>query len=216
MPDSLFQKIVTLTTKVDSLSAKVEKLSDKSTFSLWTPIIAALITAIVGTLIAQAIDRIYKNRRETKKDLREIHSKSVNLKIKLKDLFRQLAMHKFHAQYWWHIHSKENDKDFRNKYYLEHLRSQSEARETEKEIGEVKADFLAEVVKYEKMKGKKFNVDTEKTTIENLVFPKAKTYTEDISADKLREELAEGDERDLRESFFSNLIVFQNIIDKMV
>jgi hypothetical protein len=216
MPDTLYQKIVTLTSKVDSLSLKVEKLSDKSTFSLWTPIIAALITAVVGTLVAQAIDRIFKNRRETKKDLREIHSKSVNLKIKLKDLVRQLAMHKFHAQYWWHIHSKENDKDFRNKYYLEHLRSQSEARETEKEIGEVKADFLAEVVKYEKMKGKKFNVDTEKATIENLVFPKAKTYSDDISADELRDELSEADERTLRESFFSNLVIFQTIIDKMV
>ncbi len=195
---------------------KVEKLSDKSTFSLWTPIIAALITAIVGTLVAQAIDRVYKNRRETRKDLREIHSKSVNLKIKLKDLFRQLSMYKFHAQYWWHIHSKENDKDFRDKYYLEHLRSQSEARETEKQIGEVKAAFLAEVVKYEKLKGKKFNVDTEKTTIENLVFPKAKTYTDDISAHKLREELAETDEKTLRESFFSNLVIFQTIIDKML
>ena len=104
MPDTLYQKIIALTFKVDSLSFKVEKLSDKSTVSLWIPVIAALITAIVGTLVAQAIDRIYKNRRETKKDLREIHSKSVNLKIKLKDLFRQLAMHKFHAQYWWHIH----------------------------------------------------------------------------------------------------------------
>lgn len=216
MPDTLYQKIVTLTSKVDSLSFKVEKLSDKSYFSLWTPIIAALVTAVIGTLVAQAIDRWYKNRRETKKDLREIHSKSVNLKIKLKDLFRQLAMHKFHAQYWWHIHSKENDKDFKNKYYLEHLRSQSEARATEKEIGEVKADFLAEVVKYEKLKGRKFNVDTEKTNIENLIFPKAKTYTDDISTDKLREELAEEDEKGLRESLFSNLVVFQTIIDKMV
>ena len=216
MPDTLYQKIVTLTSKVDSLTVKVEKLSDKSTFSLWTPIIAALITAIVGTLVAQAIDRIYKNRRETKKDLREIQSKAVNLKIKLKDLFRQLAMHKFHAEYWWHIHSKANDKDFKNKCYLEHLQLQSEARETEKEIGEVKADFLAEVVKYEKMKGKNFNVNEEKATIENLVFPKAKSYTHDISADKLREELSEPDERTLRESFFSNLVIFQTIIDKMV
>ncbi|MBL0234685.1 MAG: hypothetical protein IPQ08_13645 [Chitinophagaceae bacterium] len=216
MPDTLYQKIIVLISKVDSLSVKVDKLSDKSELSLLTPIIAALITAIFGTLIAQAIDRIYKNRRETKKDLREIHSQSVNLKIKLKDLFRQLAMYKFHSQYWWHIHTKESNKDFSSKYYLEHLRSQSETRDTEKEIGEVKANFLAEVVKFEKLKGKKFNVDNEKTEIENLIFPKAKTYSDDISTDKLREELAEVDEKELREKYFSRLQVFQNIIDKMV
>ena len=216
MPDTLYQQLTALTSKVDSLNIKIDKLSDKSTFSLWTPIIAALITAIVGTLIAQAIDRVYRNRRENRKDLREMHSKCVNSKIKLKDLFRQLAMHKFHAQYWWHIHRKETDKGFSDKYYLEHLRTQSEARETEKEIGNEKAAFLAEVVKFEKLKGKKFNVDHEKTAIENLTFKKAREYAADISADKLREELAEQDERELRDNYFLNLHIFQTIIDKMV
>lgn len=215
MRDSVYQKIITISSKIESLSHKIDTLSTKSTFSLWTPIIAALITAIIGTLVAQAIDRIYKNRNELKKDLREIQSNAVNLKIKLKDLFRQLAMYKFHAGYWWHLHTKENDKEFSLKYYSEHLRSQSDARNIEKEIGQAKAEFLAEVVKFEKLKGIKFNVDFEKKAIENLTFIKARYYTDDISADKLREELAEGDEKELRESYFKNLQVFQNIINKM-
>lgn len=216
-PDTAqFQKLITTAAKIDLLSDKVQKLSEKSAFSLWAPIIAALITSFIGTIAAQAIDRWLKNRRETQKELREIHSKSVNLKIRLKDLFRQLAMHKFHAQYWWHLHFKEtDDKEFRTKYYLEHLRSQSEARAIEKEIGEAKAVFLAEVVKFEKLRGKKFNVDTEKAEIENLSFPKAATYTEDVSTDQLREEFAETDERNLRDRLFVSLSIFQAIIDKM-
>lgn len=146
--------------------------------------------------------------------MREINSKCVNSKIKLKDLFRQLAMYKFHSQYWWNVFEKYSDSE--DKSYLEHLRSQSEARSTEKEIGEVKADFLAEVVKYEKLKGKKFNVDTEKKVIENFVFAKAKTYSSEISSDKLRETLAETDEAQLREEYFLNLKLFQDIINKMV
>lgn len=213
MPDSLYTKIINIGSKVDSLSMKVDRLSDKSFFSLWTPIIAALITAIIGTLIAQALDRYFKNRNEKNKELREINSKCFNLKIKLKDLFRQLAMYKFHTQYWWHVYQKQSYSDERN--YLEHLRSQSEARGVEKEIGVVKAEFLAEIVKYEKLKGRKFNVDKEKIDIEHLVFIKAKTYNDDISADKLREELAEADETALRDAYFLNLILFQNIIDKM-
>lgn len=59
MPDSLYDKIVTLGSNLDFLAVKVDKLSDKSTFSLWTPIIAAPITAILGTLVAQAIDRFF-------------------------------------------------------------------------------------------------------------------------------------------------------------
>lgn len=124
-------------------------------------------------------------------------------------------MYKFHTQYWWHLYTKESNKDFEAKYYLEHLRSQAEARDTEKEIGTAKAQFLAEVVKFEKLKGKKFDVYSEKLAIENIVFPKAKSYSSDISSDKLRNEMAEPDEQYLREQYFNMLTPYQDIINKM-
>jgi len=216
MADTLYSKIILLNSKLDSLTNNVNKLSAKSTPSLLGPIIAALITAVLGTLFAQAIDRYFRNKRENTKDLREIHSKCVNLKIKLKDLFRQLAMHKFHAQYWWITHIKQPDSEYKAKCYLEHLRSQSEARSTEKEIGETKAEFLAEVVKYEKLKGEKFNVDQEKNAIEDLIFKKAKTYSLQTDLDVLRDELAEKDEAELRENYFMNLQLFQKVINQMI
>lgn len=237
MPDTLFNKIDSLNLRIDSLSqrfdSKVQILSDSinskfdsihsnidnltpnSSPSLAGPIFAALITAVLGSLLAQGIDRYFKNKRETTRDLREIHSKSVNLKIKLKDLFRQLAMHKFHAQYWYVTHIKQPDSEYKEKCYLEHLRSQSEARATEKAIGETKAEFLSEVVKYEKLRGSAFNVDKEKQIIENLLFDKAKAYSDETDLDILRHQEAEKDEAELREKYFAKLEAFQNIINSM-
>lgn len=210
------QESQTTQIKLDSISTQLSQLSNKTQISLWIPVIAAILTAVISSLIAQSIDRNRKNKRENLKDAREVHSKAVNAKIKLKDLFRQLALHKFHAQYWWHVHFHETDNDLSNKYYLEHLRAQSEARETEKQIGDEKANFLSEVVKFEKLKGKIFNVDKEKKEIEDIVFEKAKTYPDALSVDDLRKNHAEHDERELRESYFDNLKIFQAIINKMV
>jgi hypothetical protein len=200
--------------RVDNIAQTVNQLSSKSAFSIWASIGAPLITAVIGTLGAQAIDRYSKNRRETSKDLRMLYSNAINLKIKLKGLFRQLAMYKFHAQYWWHIHSIESSEEYKNRYYLEHLRSQADSRDIEKLVDQTIADFLALVVAYERLTPKKFDASDEKKEIENLEFSKAKTYNNE-SADKLRNELAENDERQLRELYLKKLDMFQNIINKM-
>lgn len=214
MKDSINQKLQILSNKVDSLNAKMSLLSDKTTFSIWIPIIAALITAVLGTIIAQALDRIFKNINDLNKEKREIRSKCVNIKIRLRGLFRQLATSECDSAQWYFIYKT----DFENNDYAypEHLRCETESKETLKTIDVTMAEFLAEVSKYEKLNGKKFNVDIEISEIENLIFPNKDYYEETIDAKLLINEIAPREKKILKDRYLENLKPFISIIIKMI
>lgn len=199
----------------ESLKSDLEDIKKKSNLTVWTPIIAALIAAIIGTLLAQVIDRIRKRLTEEGKEIRETKSKCVNIVIKLKECYRQLAMYKFHTQYWWHCHITEGDKKEAEAYYSYHLNSQLKAQVAEEKIGDLNAEFHAEITRYERLKGKRFNVDSIKSQIEAITFKKAKEYASSISHHELRNVLAEQDEKELRESYFQNLELYREVIKRM-
>lgn len=91
--DSLLFRLNSLNNQIRELNLKVDKLTEKSTFSLWSSVvIAALITAVIGTLLSQWIDRMVRHKRENEKDMRESQSKCVNTKILLKDLGSYIAL----------------------------------------------------------------------------------------------------------------------------
>ena len=214
--DNSIKNLKTITEKSQKvLKSDLDELKNKNNLSFWTPIIVALISAIVGTLLSQLIDRFNKRISDERKEFREVKSKCVNILVRLKESYRQLAMYKFHAEYWWHCHTIETLLNDAEAYYNYHLTAQLKAQAAEEKIGELNADFHSEITKYEKLKGKSFNVDTEKKLIGAIVFKKAKGYDSTIKHDDLKNKHAELDEKELRDSYFTNLIYYQQVIDKM-
>jgi hypothetical protein len=207
---------LTINKNYNSLKTEIKELKDTNSMSVWTPIIVALISACIGTLLAQLIDRSRKNKVEKVKELREVKSKCVNIILNLKESYRQLAMHKFHAQYWWYCHICEKDGTPDSEaYYGYHLNSQVKSQTVEEKIGELNALFFSELTKYERLKGINFNVDNEKELIENITFKKAKVYNKSMEYIELKSTHAETDERELRESYYGHLNVYKQILNKM-
>lgn len=212
MPDTLLQKVNDLSAKVDTLTQKVNALSDKSVFSLWTPILAALVTALVGTLLAQMIDRIYKNRSETSNKLSDMKSKCLNAKIRLKGLFRQLASFECDSAYWYHVYKNNDGNDEHG--YAEHISCENQSKETLKTIEITMAEFLSEASKYEKLNNS-FNIEEEKQIIDNIEFPNKDYYKSKITLEELENGLVKQDKEDLKALYLTNIEPFEKIIEKM-
>ncbi len=213
MPDSLTLKVNSLSYKIDTISTKINSLSNKGEISLWIPIIVALITVLIGTLIGQAIDRYFKSKNEKLKDCRSAYSKCTNSKIRLKGLFRQLAIAECDSAFWFHIY-RSNPKT-ESHGFGEHLNSEKQARQIQNEIDITIAEFLEGAAIYERINSKKFDISNEKVLIDSLEFRNMDYYPENLDVSILREQSSQ-DKSQLKIEYMKNLGPFEAIITKMV
>lgn len=216
MKDSFVKSIDTIhviTKTIEKTSTKViYEPTNTSTewVSFWSAI-AGGILVIVGQLIAEH----FKNRLEKKKELINSHSEIVRQRGILKNLYRQLAMYKIHAVYWWFCTKIESNPTVAEINRQDHLKSQSEARKIEKEIGEATATFISFVAKFETILRKTSDLSKEIEAI-NLLKTRAVTeYDSGLSYDDVKSNRIIQDENELREEYFNNLQPFDAIIAKL-
>lgn len=131
----------------------------------------------------------------------------------LKNLYRELAMYKTHAAYWWYCTEIESDGIQAEINRQDHLKSQSDARKVEKDIGDTIATFLGLVVKFENLLGRKIDVTLQLDIIGNIKTRPAKEYAPDQSYSLVRNTLVLEDEEDLKKEYFLNLAAFDKIIE---
>lgn len=169
-----------------------------------------LISSIIGGLLVwagQYFDKRHQTKIDTKNKLLEIYAYARKLEIKIKNSYRELAMLKTHVEYWWHCYNSSSSKsEDLPKYYENHLRCQAEARIIEREIGDIKADYIGHVRKFQAIKKIPLeDLETRLNNIADLTQPKAKSYDFSLDHSKLRYELVEQDEKMLRDLYFENL-----------
>lgn len=200
----------TLITVTDTLRLDIINTSDQNWLSILIPFISAIAGGLI-VLAGQWFERQHKNRLEIKNDIIDILAQySANLLL-LKHQLKELAMHKFHVQYWWHCHITTTDPEQKKHNYNKHLESQKLSFDLERKIYTTVSDFAKLQTKFEtlireKLPSGQFNY---------LEFEKAKTYDKTIPHEELRNELAEKDERELREKYFENLSNFSNAYSSM-
>lgn len=177
----------------------------------------SLISAMIGGVLViagQYIIEKYKNTNTKNNALREITSLLTEKKVYLRNLFRELAMYKTHASYWWYCTKK--DESFSTteaeKHRQDHLRSQAEARKVEKDIGRTVASFLGLVTKYQLISGNKLDIDEHISKIEAFKFRKAKDYDSSLEYDKVRNDMVIKDEEKLKQSYFRNMQPIEEIV----
>ena len=178
----------------------------------------SLISAMIGgflVIAGQYIIEKYRNRNIKDNSLREITSILTEKKVYLRNLFRELAMYKTHASYWWYCTKK--DESFSSveaeKNRQDHLRSQAEARNVEKEIGRTVATFLGLVTKFELISDSKLEIDEHISKIEEFKFKKAREYDSSLEYSKVRNEMVSRDEEKLKQNYFVNMKPVEEIVN---
>lgn len=219
MPDTTYlQHFVIDTLSFDTVNQKLDVLRDtlikttSSSISIWIPFAAAVVGGVL-VWIGQAIERSTRKNAERKNTALEVYAYCRKLEVEMKNNYRELAMAKVHVSYWWHAH--HGGGNYMQKYYEEHLRSQAFAREVEKNIGNTKAAFVAHVRKFQVLIPLDDAIDKQLEIISELTNEKAKEYDTSLSHEKVRNELVEQDEKDLRETYYKNLATFKIINDKL-
>jgi hypothetical protein len=220
MPDSttIIKQIVFDTLSLDSINFKLTALqqslskgSANPTFSIWIPLLAA----VVGGLLVwggQAIERNRRRNLEKRNSLLEIYAYCRKLEAEMKNNYRELALAKSHIEYWWFC-CNSSSTAIMPRYYEEHLRSQSYAREIERRIGDTKAVFIGHIHKFQAISPFKGNISEHIDIISDLTNAKAKSYDFDLPHDKVRNELYDQDEKELRETYYKNLLPFKTVND---
>ncbi len=217
---TIIRQVFIDTVRLDSINHKLALLQNSnssSPLSLWIPLVASIIGGLL-VWAGQAIERDRRRKSEQRNSLLEIYSFCRKLEAIMRNHYRELAMAKFHAEFWWHCHLVEHvDKPHKMKAYDEHLKSQAFAREIERQIGITKADFIGHVRKFQAIKELPNEIENLLERISDLTHPQAKFYDSSITHLKLRYELAEKDEKELRDKYYENLVPFKtvnNIIQK--
>lgn len=222
MPDSsiIIKQIFVDTLSLDSINHKLTALQEVATknsvspsISIWIP----LLSSIVGGLLVWAGQAIERNRRrnvEKKNSLLEIYSYCRKLEAEMKNNYRELAIAKGHVEYWWHCYNSSSSAPTdKPRFYEEHLRSQSYGREIERRIGNTKAEFIGHIHKFLAIRPLDKAIDQQIDIISDLNNAKAKSYDFSIPHDKVRYELYDQDEKELREAYYKNLVPFKTIND---
>jgi hypothetical protein len=211
-------KIFTDTSTLNHINFKLIELKksitmSNPTFTVWLPLLSSIIGGLLVWL-GQFFERKYRRKSDDKKSKLEIYAYCRKLEAAMRNNYRELAMAKVHTEYWWYCYNTSSG-EVAKKAYEEHLRSQAFAREIERRIGETKADFIGHVRKFQAIK--KLPVDTEQklNVISDLTHSKAKTYDTSENHTKVRYEMAENDETELRNSYYNNLSNFKLINDNL-
>ncbi|MEO8405486.1 MAG: hypothetical protein ABI480_12850 [Chitinophagaceae bacterium] len=220
MPDTIYLQHViidslsldTITHKLEMLQNGVSKITSSTTIAIWISFVAAVVGGVL-VWIGQAIERNTRKKTEMKNSSLEVYAYCRKLEAEMRNNYRELAMAKVHVAYWWHAH--QGGGIYMQKYYEEHLRSQAFAREVEKNIGNTKAAYIGHVRKFQALIPLDDSIDKQLETISELTNEKAKDYDISISHEKVRHELVEPDEKELREIYYKNLITFKIVNDKL-
>jgi hypothetical protein len=219
---TVIQQVLSDTVSLDSINHKLDTMKylisqqkPSNPYSLWIPFFSAIAGGLL-VLGGQFIDRFSKRETETKNNLREIYAYSRKLEALMKNNYRELAMAKTHVEYWWYCHLTADNNSDKQKYYDEHLRSQSFAREIERRIGETKAEFIGHVRKFQAIKRLKPEIEKQLLAISDLTNSKAKTYDTSIPHEQIRYGIVEQDETKLRETYYMNLFHFKSINDYLL
>jgi len=209
MKDSVLNHVVIdsihyLSMKINIMQGEVSKMKKTPLINVLAPIVSAILGGCL-VLVGQYIDRLNRRKTETKNRLKDIFAECQKLQALMKNNYRELAMAKVHVEYWWYCYnlSVGTQKD-----YDEHLRSQSYGREIERQIGEIKAEYIGQVYKFKMIKALPVIVETELNKIIDLSNAKAKRYSNSLSYDDVRFELVGQDEHELRELYYLNLHPF--------
>ncbi len=213
MPDSLHlqHSVDSITNKLRVIEHSLSNAPSPST-NAWIAFSAAIIGGVL-VWIGQAIERSTRKQTERKNSLLEIYAYCRKLEAEMKNNYRELAMAKVHVSYWWHAHHAGGE--YVQRYYEEHLRTQAFAREIEKNIGVTKAAYISHVRKFQALMLLDDTIDNQLDTISDLTNAKAKEYDTSLSHEKVRFELVEKDEKELREKYYENLVTFKIINDNL-
>ncbi len=218
MPDTAIIHTVIDTLSLDSISSKIAVIehalskSSNNSIATWVPFATAFLGGIL-VWIGQAIERHGRKQADRKNSLLEIYAYCRKLEAEMKNNYRELAMAKVHVEYWWHAHNGGGI--YVQRYYEEHLRSQAFAREVEKNIGNTKAAYIGHVRKFQALLPLDDTVEEQLEIISELTNAKATPYDLFLSHEKVRNDLVEKDERELREKYYENLITFKAINEKL-
>ena len=179
---------------------------------IWQNLLSALIGGLL-VIIGQFLMELIKTRKEKRKKIIELSGKAREIEQHLYNELRELAMFKTHVNYWWFSHiigtSRE---DYNKKEYEEHLRSQSDARQTEKSIGIRIAEYFGVINEYLTMVNKNtVGIVSDLEKIKKIRFRKANEYDENLSYQKVKMELVEKDELELKEDYWNSLKPFSEI-----
>lgn len=192
------------TAKLNILKSLITDTTAKTSINLWIPFFSALLGGLL-VLLGQGIDRFLKKKQERLNLQLEIYAYCRRLEAELRNSYRALAMAKVHVVYWWYCYQKEGDFIPDSNNYKQHLRSQSEAREIENKIGDSKAAFIAHVRKFQCLHMLKEEIDTSLNEISDLVNPKTEYFDINLDFSKVRDELVQQKEDELRDAYYKNL-----------
>ena len=169
-----------------------------------------LISAIIGGLlviIGQVLTEYLKSRKERRQKIIHLSSKSKEIEQHLFNELRELAMHKTHANYWWFCHRKETSpEEYNKRYYDEHLRSQTECRLSEKNIGIKIAEYFGVINEYLALASKDtVGIVSNLETIKKIRFRKAVDYELTEDYDEVRNLKVDADENQLKTDYWNLL-----------
>lgn len=169
-----------------------------------------LISALIGGLlviVGQVLMEILKIRKEKRKRIIELSGKAREIEQHLFNELRELAMFKTHVNYWWFCHLLGTSQaEYNKKEYEEHLRSQSEARQTEKSIGTRIAEYFGTINEYLTLVNKNtVGIVLNLERIKKISFRKANEYAVNLSYEKVKKELVEEHEKELKEDYWKSL-----------
>ena len=205
--------------KVEKSLKVIEKVSqiakpNEIDSTLWISFLSAIIGGVL-VIIGQFLIEYFKNKNENKKEYSNIISEIVRQRGILKNLYRELAMYKTHASYWWFCTETESFGVESEKNRQDHLKSQSESRKIEREIGESIATFLGLISKFELVLGKTIDCSYFIEKINVLKTRPANEYDSNQNYTEVRTKIVIKDEMELKEEYFQNLIPFDEIITKL-
>ena len=194
----------------DTVKFGLINLADQNWFSILIPFISAIAGGLL-VLAGQWFERKHKIKLEIRNEVINILSfYSSNILIFNYQL-KELAMHKFHVQYWWHCHITEIENEIKKSNYKKHLESQKLAFDTERDIYNTIGDLVKLRTKFETLIQEKLPVES----LAYFEFEKAKTYDKNITHEELRYDMAEKDEQELRQKYFEKIIPFNNTYNFM-
>lgn len=150
---------------------------------------------------------LINKRKEKRQRIISLSSKAKELEQILFNDLRELAMFKTHANYWWYSHRLESSPEkYNERYYEEHLRSQSDARNAQKNIGINLSKYFGIVSEFLTLeKEQTVGIVTDLEILKKLTFKKAVDYDLNDDYYDVRENRVAKDEEELKLNYWDSL-----------
>ncbi len=99
-----------LVEKLDALLKSTDIIKNKTSFSPFVPLLAALLGGII-VIVSQYLDRLARKNNEKKKEILDAFTTSEMLLFKLKSLLKELSSFRSQVEYWYYAYLKEKESD---------------------------------------------------------------------------------------------------------